>query len=233
MVKALRLLVAVTLLLLGGAVAAQQTNVLTFEGLADQESVLNFYNGGAGGAGSGPGPNYGITFGSNALAIIESNLGGSGNFVNEPSPKTILFFLTGTAVMNVPAGFTTGFSFYYTSSLAATVRVYDGVNATGNVLATINLTANTPVNNCNVTTGHTFCNWSPIGATFSGTAKSIDFGGTVNQVGYDNITVGSGTPIIIPTASASVVPTLGLPALALLGALAGLIGVVVLRRRSV
>jgi hypothetical protein len=30
--------------------------------------------------------------------------------------------------------------------------------------------------------------------TFTGTAHSVDFGGTVNQVGFDNITLGSGTP---------------------------------------
>jgi hypothetical protein len=30
--------------------------------------------------------------------------------------------------------------------------------------------------------------------TFAGTAHSVDFGGTVNQVGFDNITLGSGTP---------------------------------------
>ena len=30
--------------------------------------------------------------------------------------------------------------------------------------------------------------------TFAGTALSIDFGGTANQTGYDNITFGSDTP---------------------------------------
>ena len=29
---------------------------------------------------------------------------------------------------------------------------------------------------------------------FAGTAMSIDFGGTANQTGYDNITFGSSTP---------------------------------------
>ncbi len=44
-------------------------------------------------------------------------------------------------VMNVASGFTTGFSFYYASAMAGTVTVYDGLNATGNVLATIPITA--------------------------------------------------------------------------------------------
>ena len=45
--------------------------VLTFEGLQNNEQVLNFYNGGSGGSGSGPGPNYGITFGSDSLTPRE------------------------------------------------------------------------------------------------------------------------------------------------------------------
>jgi hypothetical protein len=38
--------------------------------------------------------------------------------------------------------------------------------------------------------------WSvlPIGVGFGGIAKSIDFGGTVNQIAFDDITFGSTTP---------------------------------------
>lgn len=35
---------------------------LNFGGLNDGEEVLNYYNGGFGSQGSGPGPNFGITF---------------------------------------------------------------------------------------------------------------------------------------------------------------------------
>jgi hypothetical protein len=43
---------------------------LNFAGLNGdaQEQPLNFYNGGLGGLGSGPGPNLGITFGADALS---------------------------------------------------------------------------------------------------------------------------------------------------------------------
>ncbi|HTQ79133.1 MAG TPA: hypothetical protein VMM92_03995, partial [Thermoanaerobaculia bacterium] len=34
----------------------------------------------------------------------------------------------------------------------------------------------------------------PIGVSFSGVARSVDFGGTANQIGFDNITFGSQTP---------------------------------------
>ena len=172
---------------------AQSTTTLTFEGLADYEAVNQFYNGGTGGNGSGPGTNYGISFSPNSLALRDSDAGGSGNFGGEPSPDTVLFFTSGTAIMSIPAGFTTGFSFYYAATTnPATVIVYDGPNATGNVLATIPLPV-TPTNGAPDPTG-TFSPFVPIGVTFNGTARSVDFGGSVNQVAFDNITIGSATP---------------------------------------
>jgi hypothetical protein len=84
--------------------ASRSLIVLTFEGLGNQDAILNFYNGGLSVNGFGPGPNYGITFGGSTLSLIDSDNGGSGNFANEPSPNTAMFFLTGGgAVMNVPA----------------------------------------------------------------------------------------------------------------------------------
>src|SRR5690242_20191664 len=99
-----------SLLFLAGQARAAVV-VLDFEGLQNLEAVNNFYNGGTGGNGSGPGTNYGIEFSTNSLAIIDADAGGSGNFGHEPSPDTILFFLSGgAATMNVAAGFDTGFS---------------------------------------------------------------------------------------------------------------------------
>ena len=43
--------------------------VLTFEGLQNFERVENYYNGGTGSLGSGPGPGYGITFSSNGAGV--------------------------------------------------------------------------------------------------------------------------------------------------------------------
>jgi hypothetical protein len=176
--------------------AKASTVVLTFEGLGDEETVNNYYNGGLGGSGSGPGPNYGITFESNALAIISNQDGGSGNFAGNPSGDTIVFFLTGTGdVMNVAGGFTTGFSFFYSAiNNPGTVTVYSGLDATGTVLATLNLPT-TPSNAGNaVCQSDQFCPFSPFGVTFAGTAMSVDFSGVANQIGFDNITLGSSTP---------------------------------------
>ena len=194
---------------------------LTFEGLKDQESILDFYNGGAGSQGS-TGPNLGVSFGSGALALIDADNGGTGNFANEPSGNTIAFWLaSGGLVMNVAAGFDTGFSFFYTSSTAATVTVYDGVNKTGNVIGTIQLNANYNINCTGDPTG-SFCHWDAVGVGFAGLAKSVDFGGTANQTGFDNITFGSQTPTPTPTPE----PT----SLLLLGA--GIVGLALARRRS-
>jgi putative Ig domain-containing protein len=170
-----------------------QTVTLTFEGLKDNESVLNYYNDGLGGDQTGPGPNDGVVFGADALAIISEGAGGTGNFSGNPSGNTIVFFLNGPGViMNVPAGFTNGFSFYYSSANnTGTIYVYDGLNATGNLLATVNLPpTGTPCNG----SMFTFSCWNTQGVTFTGVAKSVNFSGVANEIGFDNITLGSSTP---------------------------------------
>lgn len=190
--RGVTLLAAGLMLTLTAGRSSADVIVLTFEGLQNLESVQNFYNGGLGGNGSGPGPNFGITFSPNALAIIDSDAGGTGNIGGEPSPDTVLFFLSGTAVMNVPAGFTTGFSFFYSAiNNPGVVNVYDGLNATGNLLASINLPV-TPSDGGDPTGA--FSPFVPIGVAFAGTARSVDFGGTVNQIAFDDITIGSATP---------------------------------------
>ena len=173
--------------LIAAAPASAAIVSLDFEGVGNYNSVGNFYNGGAG-------TNYGIQFSPATLALVDADAGGNGNFANEPSPNTIMFFLdANNATLDVAAGFTTGFSFFYTSSTAASVNVYDGLGASGNLLASLALTAQYNANCTGDPTGD-FCNWTPIGVLFSGTAKSIDFGGTANYTGYDNITFGSATP---------------------------------------
>jgi VPDSG-CTERM motif len=172
------------LFLLGSSAA--QAVVLTFEGLQDNEPINNYYNGGTGGFGSGPGPNYGINFTSDSLALISTAGGGTGNFSGNPSGDTIMYFLTGADTMNVAAGFTTGFSFFYACQVGFTgsVDVYSGLNGTGSLLGTLSLPP-TP-NPYNV--------WVPIGVTFGGTAESVIFGGAANFIGFDDVTLGSATP---------------------------------------
>jgi len=168
-----------------GAQAAVVT--LDFEGIGNNAPVGNFYAG------------QGITFSPSTLALVDSDAGGTGNFANEPSPNTVMFFLDANdAILNFAAGFTTGFSFFYTSSSAAAVNVYDGVNGTGNLLASLNLVAQSGGNGCVGDPSGSFCNFTAIGVNFLGTAKSINFGGTANQTAFDNITFGSSTPGGVP-----------------------------------
>jgi hypothetical protein len=170
---------------------------LTFEGLKDQESVNNFYNGGLGGSGSGPGPSDGITFTSDSLALISNTAGGGGNFDGQPSGTTIVFFLSGAGdTMNIAGGFTTGFSFYYSSPFfVGSINVYSGLNGTGTILTTLVL-PETPAGEgtapCN--SFDQYCPWVPFGVSFSGTAESVVFSGTANQIGFDNITLGASVP---------------------------------------
>ena len=184
-----------TSLLVGVKSAQAAVQVVTFEGLADREPILNFYDGGFGGFGSGPGPDFDITFGPEALALIDADAGGAGNFANEPSADTIAFWLVGDdLVMNALSGFTTGFSFFYTSATAATITVYDGPNATGNVLGVVNLVAQHTSCGATGDPSGTFACWDPVGVSFAGTAFSVSFGGTANYTGFDNITPGADTP---------------------------------------
>ncbi len=204
-------------LALAQASASAAVVVLDFEGVGDLNAVGNFYNGGAG-------TNYGIQFSNDTLAVVDADAGGSGNFANEPSASTIMFFLNANnAILNMAAGFDTGFSFFYSSSTAASVTVWDGLNGTGNLLGTLNLSAQ-GFNNCTGDPNGQFCNWTAVGVNFAGTARSINFGGTANQTGFDDITFGSATA----GGGGNEVPEPG--TLGLLGL--GLLGVAGLRRRS-
>ena len=59
--------------------------------------------------------------------------------------------------------------------------------------------------------GDTFDTWPPTGVSFSGTARSVAFAGTADQIGFDNITQGSSIPggETQPSALTKPVPTLG------------------------
>jgi hypothetical protein len=180
-----KLLLAAAAVAAFAAPASADVVTLTFEGIGDLNPVGDFYA-----------PDY--IFSDATLALVDGDAGGSGNFANEPSKDTVMFFLDANdSVLDVTDGFTTGFSFFYSSSTAASVTVYSGLGATGDVLASLDLAAQ-GFDNCVGDPNGTFCNWSAIGVLFEGTAYSIDFGGTANQTGFDNITFGSDRPGGVP-----------------------------------
>ena len=179
------------LALVGAGTASASVVRLDFEGLTNLQAVGNYYNGGAGGS-------LGISFTVAALALIDFDAGGTGNFANEPTPSTVMAFNSRVALplVDIAAGFSDAFSFFYTTvAVPGSVLLYDGLNGTGSVLATISLPGQS--SNCNGDPNGTFCNWAIGSATFTGVVKSISFGGVPGQIGYDNLTFGSTDPNII------------------------------------
>jgi hypothetical protein len=184
------------LALSASSAAYAQVIDLTFEGIGNDNPIGNYYDGGAG-------PNYGISFSSNALAIglntltsdpSDTSRGGLGD---PNSQLGGLYFLSGgSTFMDDPAGFTTGFSLNYTAiNDSGSLDVYSGVDGTGTLLATLNLPT-TPSNPNGICDGYSalFCPFYPVGVTFSGTAESIVFSGVENQIVFDDVTFGSSTP---------------------------------------
>jgi hypothetical protein len=164
------------------AAAQAQTILLTFEGLGDGAPIGDFY------------AHLGVTFSSNTRASVSVFAGGTSRFTNAPTMGTNMYFAdSNAAIMNVAAGFTTGFSFFYTSPYYdGFCNVYDGPDGTGNILATINLTGL----GSGGTPGAAYDRWANIGASFSGTARSVAFGGVQNYIAFDNVTFGSATAVI-------------------------------------
>lgn len=178
--------------------AASAAIVIDFEGLDStvNESPLDYYNGGAGSAGTTGGPNYGISFSSNSITgCTQPNGCANTNSAQNPSGSNILFFLSGGAsTMNVASGFDTGFSFFYSAANnPGVVNVFSGLNATGELLATLVLPVTGNGAGLPGCQGTNFCPYTALGVTFAGIARSVDFGGTNNQIAFDDITLGSAT----------------------------------------
>jgi hypothetical protein len=158
------------------------------------EQILNYYNGGADQYGD-VGPNYGIVFGSDALALGQYPAAPNSNVGNEPGGGNALFFLSGSGdIMNVAAGFNTGFSFYYSAADSGSITVWSGQNGTGTELASLAL----PAYGNQYPTEPYYDGWAPIGVTFSGTAESVVFSGTANYIDFTDVTLNSGTPAGVP-----------------------------------
>ena len=168
---------------------AAYCDLLTFEGLQDMETVLNFYAGGRGSYGSGPGPNFGISFALNSGGgvLIDSDNGGSGSFANEPSPSTILYNQAAPIQMNVPMGFTS-LSFFYSAPFGLPIEIYDDIGGTGNLLVSTTLTA-TPDGPGDPAGGGAFGTFVFQTIPFMGTARSAIISNGSDPVFVDDMEV--------------------------------------------
>jgi len=162
--------------------------VLDFSGVADpsgQTTVGGFYNGGTSGDGNS-GTNYGVLFSSNAV-VNNIDLG-------EPDAQPGVLMVGGPGnpvVIDVAAGFETGFAFNYASWTSATLKIYDGFGANGNLLADVVLPA---------TWSNACCNWTPFGVAFAGVAHSVRLTDGGNYTAYDDLTFGGLRPGVGETA---------------------------------
>lgn len=196
---------AAALALATGTGAVASTIVLDFEGInaaypsPGSAFILDFYNGGTSSDGTS-GPNFGVSFSSNARAHCLNTPGvtcsntSRGGLGNPNSQQGGLLFLEGAQTfMNVSAGFTTGFSFFYTAPFnTGSVSVYDGLDGTGDLLAT--LTMPTTASACDASFNADYCPFVPIGVTFMGAAQSVAFAGVNEGIVFDDVTFGSATP---------------------------------------
>jgi len=178
--------------------------VLNFEGInatypsTDYAAIGSFYNGGMSSQGTS-GVNYGVEFTDNALAIC---LNTPDNYCSNTSRGGVapgselggLFWLNGPETyMNYAAGFENGFSFNYAApNTPGSVSVFDGLNGTGNLLATLDLGL-TP-STCGSEYSAAYCPFVAAGVNFAGVAKSISFAGTANYIVFDDVTFGSAIP---------------------------------------
>ena len=190
--------------------ARAQTVTLTFEGLTDLARVGGYYDGGAGGS-------LGVAFDTTAYASVSSATGGFGNFQAAPSGTTALFFAApGATFVNVVGGFTS-FSLSYSAVVeAGTVSVYSGAGGTGALLGTAALAASPSGAGTAACPDADlpYCPFSLAAVAFSGTARSVVFGGAANQIVFDNLTFGTGAAAVVPEPSTFALAAAGAGALA-------------------
>lgn len=196
----------------GSAAAGPVT--LDFEGIGEFAAIADYYNGGAAADGA-RGPNYGISFSSDSVVLIDSEAGGSGTIGGMPSGVAVAtFFDGGAAIMNVAAGFDTRLAFHYAAGEPAFVNVFDDLGGAGNLLASLDLGVN--VAHC-MDGNNLFCQFSLVELLFSGTARSVVFGGPNAWLTVDDVTIGiadSEPPAEVPEPATLALAALGLAGLA-------------------
>ena len=171
---------------------ANSAITLTFGGLSNGEQALSYFSGAYGSLGSGPGPNYQITFSPNAIVAV----GTKGNMLTG-----------GSIVMNVHTEFANSVKLSYAGLAPEVVDVWSGYDGTGSLLATMTLMPN---GSCHSVTQ---CGWAQAGESFTGIAASVTFSGADGKFGIGSIELGApyrgkaGTIVTPEPSSIVLVPT--------------------------
>jgi PEP-CTERM motif len=151
------------------------------------EQVLNYYDGGFGSLGSGPGPNFGITFTSD-FAIVNQGVIFPDFDILQGAQLT-----SASGTMNVNGGFSGPFSFYYEGGSPSTsAELFSGLDGTGTQVGNLSLTPE----------GGFF----PAGDIFPN-FESVVFLSTPNTLVIDNVTFGG---LVLPEPSMLGLFTVGL-----------------------
>jgi len=160
--------------------------LLDFETPTSFASIAEYYNGGTDSAGA-TGPALGVSFGLDALTVRNDD-GAVPYFSNAPTPVGAMSPVGAAATMNVAIGFINSISFHYSSDsfVAQGVNVYAGLDGTGNLLASFNLTANAQTGGCSDTP---FCHFDSMSSAFAGVAHSVTFGNAAGMAGFDNVSI--------------------------------------------
>jgi hypothetical protein len=187
------------------AFAVPVSAVADFESVTSFASISSFYNGGTDSAGA-TGPNLGLGFGGDALALANDALGPY--FSNAPSPLGVMMVVGGNATLDVADGFVSGLRFAYSSTgaLAGGVQVWSGLGGTGSLLASFDLGANAQAGGCS---DSAYCHFDSLFQAFNGTAYSVTFGNAANLALFDDVQVGA-----VPEPSSALLLALGLGGLA-------------------
>ncbi|MBM4053047.1 MAG: hypothetical protein FJ270_09985 [Planctomycetes bacterium] len=163
-------------------ISSGESALLDFIGLQQLEQVANFYNGGLGGNGSGPGPDFGAAF-SDARTYYTYN------GCCSPNPGVIATISGPNMVINLD-GLISGIAFHYSATVNVTVKAYSGVSGTGDVLATYVLSPNTSGGS---STG-AYNTWQPVEFVWSIGASSIVLSGNTNHWGIDQVSYAIAPP---------------------------------------
>jgi len=143
----------------------------TFSGLSNNEQALNYFSGGYGSLGSGPGPNYQITFSPGAGIVGRA--------------KGNLLAGNGTIVMDVHTEFANSFKLAYVTLAPEVVSVWSGYDGSGFLLATMTLIPN---GWCHALT---HCGLAHAGVPFPGTGASVTSSGAGGGFGIGSIKLGT------------------------------------------